>query len=383
MTRRSLLPLLAAPLSAAPKARIRDIEIFQIPVNKRGGWLLVRLRTDAGVTGIGDASHGYDEPKTIAHLKQFTEALKGRSFSEIEYLRTVAHPLVKPGEHAVAAALGGIEQALWDIAGQVYGVPTCDLFGGRILDSVRNYANINRATTDRSPADFAGLAARAVQQGFTAIKLASFDGFPKDPAKVEAHIAKGIACIGAVRDAIGRAPDVLVDAHSNFTVERGLKLAEELGKHRLFWLEEVVRGIPGLAAINRQAKMRTAGGEDLFGVQEFYRYASGGAADVLMPDIKYCGGLLELKKIAAMAEGAGLAVSPHGPASPVGNLAAAHVCVTLPNFLILECAFGEVEWRAEILDPPEQLAPGGMLTVANRPGFGATLNDKEISKRKA
>lgn len=371
------MPLLTAPLYGAPKARIKDIEIFQVPVNKRGGWLLVRLHTDAGVSGIGDASHGYDEPRTIAHLKQFTEALKGRAFSDVEYLRKIALPLIKPRDHSVATAFSGIEQALWDIAGQVYGVPVHALFGGKLRGEIRNYANINRATTDRSPSDFAKLAANAVKDGFTAIKLASFDGFPKDSSKVEDHIRKGIECIAAMREAIGPKADLLVDAHSNFTVARGLQLARELEPYNLFWLEEVVRGIPGLAEINRGAKMQTAGGEDLFGVQEFYPYAAGGAADILMPDIKYCGGLLELKKIAALGEGAGLPVSPHGPASPIGNLAAAHVCATIPNFLILECAYGETPWRAEILDPPEQIQ-GGILTLTDRPGFGAKLNGKRI-----
>lgn len=380
MIRRSFLAALAAPLASAPKVHIRDVEIFRLPVNKRGNWVLARLRTDAGITGIGDASHGYDEAKTAGHLKQFAEAMKGRPFHDVEYLRRTAMPLIRPREHSIAAALSGIEQAMWDIAGQVYGVPTCELFGGRLTGAVRNYANINRATSDRSPSDFARLAANAVRDGFTAIKLASFDGFPKDAAKVEEHIRQGIECIAAVRDAIGPDKDLLVDAHSNFTVERGLRLAVELEKFNLFWLEEVTRSIAGLAEINRAAKMRTAGGEDLFGVKEFYPYASGGAADVLMPDVKYCGGMLELKKIAALAEGAGLQVSPHGPASPVGNLAAAHVCVTAPNFLILECAYGETDWRADLLDPPEKMEKGGMLTVSQRPGFGAKLNEKLLSR---
>jgi galactonate dehydratase len=98
-----------------------------------------------------------------------------------------------------------------------------------------------------------------------------------------------------------------------------------------------------------------------------------------MPDVKYCGGMLELKKIAALAEAAGLKVSPHGPASPVGNVAAAHVCAGLRNFLILELAYGEVPWRAELIDPPETLA-SGFLSLSQRPGLGIRLNEKTVSK---
>ena len=98
-----------------------------------------------------------------------------------------------------------------------------------------------------------------------------------------------------------------------------------------------------------------------------------------MPDPKYCGGLLELKKIAAMAEGAGLKASPHGPASPVGTAAAAQVCATLPNFLILEFSYGEVPWRAELIDPPEQVVDSA-LPLSERPGFGINLNERTARK---
>jgi galactonate dehydratase len=100
-----------------------------------------------------------------------------------------------------------------------------------------------------------------------------------------------------------------------------------------------------------------------------------------MPDVKYCGGMLEMKKVAAMAEGAGMPVAPHGPASPVGNVAAAQVCAGLPNFHILEFAHGETDWRAELIDPPEALDKG-MLAVSRRPGFGITLNEKTAARHR-
>ena len=103
------------------------------------------------------------------------------------------------------------------------------------------------------------------------------------------------------------------------------------------------------------------------------------AADIVMPDVKVCGGMLELKKIAALAGGAGLLCSPHGPASPIGNAAAAHVVATIPNFNILEFSYGEVPWRAELVDPPERVE-GGALMLSDRPGLGMTLNEKVTAK---
>ena len=102
----------------------------------------------------------------------------------------------------------------------------------------------------------------------------------------------------------------------------------------------------------------TAGGEALYGVKGFYPYVRAEAVDILMPDVKYCGGMFELKKIAALAEAVGAPVSPHGPASPVGNVVAAHVCASMPTFQILEFGFGEVPWRHELIEPAESLVKG-------------------------
>jgi len=228
------------------------------------------------------------------------------------------------------------------------------------------------------------MAEKAVQSGFDAVKLAPFDEMPRDlsdHARIEEFTRQGIACASAVRSAIGPKADLLIDVHSHLDVERGLDLARRLEPLHLFWLEEVTPATPveNLARINREAPMPTAGGESIRGVKNFYPYIQAGAVDVVMPDVKVCGGMWEMKKIAAMAEGAGLLVSPHGPASPVGNVAAAHVSATLPNFHILEFSFGEVPWRAELIDPPEQLS-AGVLPLAERPGFGIDINEKTARK---
>jgi galactonate dehydratase len=256
------------------------------------------------------------------------------------------------------------------------------LFGGRLRAQIRNYANINRSVEDRTPAGFAAMAERAVRNGYDAVKLAPFDGMPRGTA-AESFTRAGIECAAAVRRAIGEKRDLLIDAHSHFDLERGLELARRMEPLKLFWLEEVTPAQPleNLAAINRAAKMPTAGGESIYGVRGFLPYINAGAVDIAMPDVKYCGGMLELKKIAALAEAAGMPVSPHGPASPVGDFAAAHVCAGLPNFLILEYAYGEVPWRAELIDPPERLV-NGCLELPERPGLGFALNDR-VARRYA
>ncbi len=395
MQRRTFFPAVAAGGLAACSAsqsapsggaiRITGVEVFPIKVNNRGGWTIIRLLTDAGLTGLGDVSHsGRDEP-AVAKVYDYVEIMKGRSVYELEWLRQKAWPEYEEFRRATSCAFSAIEQAMLDIQGKAAGVPCYQLFGGKLRDEIRNYANINRSTDDRTPEGFSRVAQSAVDKGFRAIKMASFDGMPRNgsAAEIEAHTQLGIDCIRAVREVLGPGGDLLVDAHSNFDLERGLDLLKRLEPLNLFWLEEVARPYEIFHPIHKAAPMPIAGGESIFGVEEFHKYIAADLVETVMPDVKYCGGMTELKKISAMAEGAGLMCAPHGPASPIGNMAAAQVCMSLPNFQILEFSHGDAPWRAELTDPPEDLRPGGMLQIPDRPGLGYELNMKTVEARKA
>jgi galactonate dehydratase len=225
------------------------------------------------------------------------------------------------------------------------------------------------------------MAEHAVDAGFSAIKLAPWDDMPDDlsnASKVEDITQLGIDRAAAVRKVLGPDRDLLLDAHSKFDLTRGLALPKRLEPLHLFWLEEVTR-VADLPAIHRAAPMPSAGGEVIYGVKGFLPYINAGCVDIVMPDVKYCGGMLEMKKIASLAEAAGLRVAPHGPAGPVGNIAAAHVCAGMANFLILEYSYGEVPWRAELIEPPERIEKG-FLELASRAGLGIRLNEKTAAK---
>ena len=383
MTRRALLGMPLAAL-VADRLRVARLETFVVKVNQRGNWILVRVSTNAGITGIGDASQGGPDEVVVRFLRQFFDVLKGRSIYDIEWLRRKFEPEIIDQGRPAATAESALEQCLWDIRGKAFGVPVYELFGGRLNPRIRNYANINRSTDPRTPEGFARMAERAIAAGFDAVKLAPFGGMwsMAAVAKVEGFTKLGIECAAAVRKVIGPKRDLLIDAHGLFDLERGLELAQRLEPLNLFWLEEVTPDVDALAKINEAAKMPTAGGESIFGVKGFFHYIGTRAVDIVMPDLKYCGGMLELKKISALAEGAGAPVAPHGPVSPVGNLAAAHVCCTVPNFHILEFSYGEVPWRSEIIEPPEQVE-NGYLTPSERPGIGAVLNEKALAKYRA
>jgi len=381
--------IIAAAEKTAPRHRVDALELVRVRINRRGNWLIPRLKTANGLSGLGDASQSTDDEQCIRFLKQYLYMLRGRSVFDVAWFRRATAPIRAQnggnfGRTPSSVAASAMEHCLWDLQGKALGLPVHELFGGRIQDRLRLYANINRSTEDRTPAGFAANARRAADASFDAIKLAPFDDMPakaSDRAQLEVFTKLGIDCAQAVRDVIGPRRDLLVDAHSHFNRDDGLELARRFDPLNLYWLEEVCPPEPveDLAAINRAARMPTAGGEGIHGVKGFYPYIKAQAVDIVMPDVKVTGGMLELKLIAGMAEGAGLMCSPHGPASPIGNAAAGHVMATVPNFEIFEFSFGEVPWRAELVDPPERVEKGA-LSLPDRPGLGHTINEKVAAK---
>jgi galactonate dehydratase len=369
-----LLGSAALTRAMSQAGEVDSFELFPVRVNHRGNWLLLRLKTSKGITGLGDASHAQPDSRTMELIQEYFGWIRGRSPFEVEAYRAALMAKAGEARRPGAVAFSAIEQCLHDIQGKALGVPCWALFGGKLRLRIEHYANINRATVDRRPEGFAALAEPAMKAGFSAIKMAPFDGLPKDDAaRRAAAIQLGIDCVAAVRQTIGPNRRLLVDGHSNFNLEEGLDVTRRLEPFQLWWWEEVVPGIDNLARINKASSIPTAGGESLYGIHQFYPYIRGEAVDIVMPDVKYCGGMLELKKISAMAEGAGLTSAPHGPASPVGNVAAAQVCATLNNFLILELGFGEVPWRPDLITPPESFDQGHLL-LSSRPGLGIDLN---------
>lgn len=173
----------------------------------------------------------------------------------------------------------------------------------------------------------------------------------------------------------------MMDAHSNFDVPLSIEIAQQLEPYRLTWYEEPVAPelITETAAIRRAIKTGMAGGETLFQMKGFADLCRSHAVEVIMPDVKHCGGLLELTHIAALAEMESVAVAPHNPSGPVSTAASAQDGAALDNFRILELQWGEVPWRGEMVAPPEQFAQGE-FAVSAQSGCGVTLNDRLVRK---
>ena len=389
MKRRQLLlaggGLLLAPLlalrearAAAPSLRLTRVELVPVRATSRTVWLVVRLHADNGLTGLGEASDAFGFANTTAanaetmraRLQTFFEIVRGASPLDVERYRLRGMPLLN-GDLVSATAFSAIEQAMWDLAGKALDVPTYTLFGGKVRDTLPVYANINRATNPRTPEGFADAARRAVKEGFRAVKAAPWDGFPatgSPAAVVEAAVEAGIAAAVAMREAVGPDIEVMVDCHSFFDVERAVAVARRLEPQGLRWYEEPVapERVDETVAIKRRIQQPMAGGEVLFGVAGFAPLYQRLAVDVIMPDVKHCGGLLELTRIAAAADAAGVMVSPHNPSGPISMAASVHVAAGMRNFNLLELQYGEVPWRSEMVTPPERFR-NGQITVPDRP----------------
>jgi galactonate dehydratase len=176
------------------------LEIFRVHVNRRGDWIIARVQTSAGLTGIGDASQSGNDESMIRFMRQFFEAMKGRSVYDVEYLRGIGMKEAEQSKLPAAVAMSALEQCLWDIRGKVVGQPVYQLLGGSVQQRIRLYANINRSTEPRTPDGFAEMAARAVTAGFDAVKLAPFDEMPRNLANtelIEDFTKRGIACAEA------------------------------------------------------------------------------------------------------------------------------------------------------------------------------------------
>lgn len=376
-----LVSSLPAPLllrlRAAPNVRVTGFELLPVRATARTVWLMVRLTTDRGLVGLGEASDAFgfantskqDALRMESELRKFFALIEGKSPLDIEAYRQKAEPIAVAGGLISATAYSAIEQALWDLAGQALEVPTYTLFGGKVRDRLPVYANINRATRPRTPEGFAATAKRAVADGFRAVKAAPFDG--------GVAVDVGIACVAAIRQAIGSDVELMVDCHSFFDVPLARSVARSLEPYNLAWYEEPIA--PERTAetleIRRSIRQPMAGGETLFGVKGFAPLCRTQAVHVIMPDVKHCGGLLEMARIAALAHADGVAVAPHNPSGPVSTAASVEICAGMVNFRILELQWGEVGWRSELIVPEERFEKGS-IQVPERPGFGIRLNDK-------
>lgn len=366
---------------------ITGAEVIALQLSERVQWNIMRLHTNTGIIGIGEGSSMGTVPDIQEWMKRLLPIIINQNPSAVEQLREQFQALYTPEPRTFVRTYCSIEQAMWDICGKALNKPVMELMGGKRQDKLRLYANINRITRDsmRTPAGFAQNAGTAVQQGFTAVKAAPFDDMPRtDPDRPRSEWKEltrhGINCIKAIRSAIGWEHDLLIDAHNHFSKNYALEIIQELAPYKLFWFEEPIKPpSPDLPEIVKSSAIPIAGGEHIWDTSGFKQLIQSRSLDILMPDVKHCGGINELKKIADLGEAADKPCAPHNVSGPVATAAAAQACAVMPNFLIMEYPWNETPWRGDVIEPPEDIR-NGYLNVPAGPGIGAELNDSLIRK---
>lgn len=353
--------------------KVTDIKVFPVDCF-RTNWVFVKVYTDGGLTGVGEATLEYKEHALIGAVDHIRSYLVGQNPLDIEkHYHAIYRDAYWRGGAVLMSALSAVEMALWDILGKHLGVPVYQLLGGKVNDDVRIYVNGWFAGA-RTPEQFAEKAKIAVQRGVTAMK---WDPFGKSYLQISnADLDTALRCVAAVREAVGNKVDLLIEGHGRFDVPTGIKIAKELEPFKPMFFEEPTPpdNLEALKAVRDKSPVAIAAGERLYTRYAYKDLFEMRAADYVQPDISHAGGIMELKKIAAMAEAYYMPFAPHNPSGPVANAATLQLAAACPNFCILEIMYSDVEWRRDVTDESLHYE-SGRITVPDRPGLGIEIDE--------
>ena len=367
--------------------RIASVRSRVLNVSAKTNWFFVELLTQDGGVAWGEASLNGREPE----LEQATAraAVQCVGLSLDEAARQLQVDPNAPGGLAANAVVSAVQQAVLGLLSRQAGVPAHALLGPQVRAVVAAYANINRATTQRDPAGFVATARRAQQRGFNAFKAAPFDGVtPHNCGSTEgqARIHHGIDCLLAVRDAIGPAARLMVDCHWRFDEASAAMTLRTLAPARLHWFEcplpETPAHWPALRRIRAAAREQgvlLAAAETQVGLAAFQTLFDEGLYDVVMPDVKYCGGPREMLRIAQRAADAGVQFSPHNPTGPVCSQHSLHVAAVAPECDLLELQFDESPLFDSLVSAQSAILADGKLAVPSSPGLGLMIDDAVLA----
>ena len=368
--------------------KVTGLKTFLVtPSAKRAGvvggknWLFVKVETDEGIEGWGEAYTQLDRDRAIEeHVRELGRYLVGRDPFAIKHFSSIVYDdfSSRRGSMDLYCALSGIEQALWDVVGKKLGAPVYRLLGGPCRGRIRVYANGWYAGSSR-PDEYAEKAAETVARGFNAMK---FDPFPRPWRSFVAREVEqsAIDVVRAVREAVGPDVDLLIEGHRRLSPMNAIRFARELEQFRPFWYEEPVpaENVPALAEVRERTRVPIVTGETLYTKAAFREVFERRAADIINPDVCNCGGILELKEIAAMAEPYYVAVSPHNYNSTTIALAATvQAAACMPNFLITEYFVNFEETGNEISVDPFTVE-NGYIDLPDRPGLGLDLDEQAL-----
>jgi galactonate dehydratase len=374
---------------------VATVETFVVanPPPGFGGayFVFVKVVTDDGIVGYGEAYGATVRPHVVAAAIEdlADQFLVGEDPHHVErfWRRSYSRGFTQRPDVTLQGAMSALEMACWDIVGKAAGKPVYELLGGRVHEALRTYTYLYPHDDDRAnvyvdPALAAERAIEAVALGFTAVKFDPCGPYTAmgghQPRLADIDTAVGLTA--AVRDAVGGHADLLIGTHGQFTAGGAIRVANALAPYDPLWFEEPVPpdDVGAMAQVAARSPVPVATGERLTTKYEFARLLEARAASIIQPNLGRCGGLLEGKKIAGLAEAFGAQLAPHCYNGPIGLAANIQLAACSPNFLIIETIEQCGGFHADLLTTPIEWVEGRVVP-SSAPGLGVEL-DEDVAR---
>jgi galactonate dehydratase len=359
--------------------KIDRIQSFVVG-NPWKNWVLVKVSTDEGHFGWGEATTGLTTKPAVAAVEEITRLFIGKDPSAFLANRQRAYEaLYLPTDGVLLAALAAIETASWDILGKEFNRPLYRLLGGPVHDTIRVYAN-GWYQDERDPVRFAERAATVADLGYSALKFDPLGHNYRVLSKDERR--KTLLLVEAVVRRLPDNVDLIFEFHDRLTPVEALSLARDLAAFQPLWIEDPVwtADLDAFVRVATESPVRIAGGERFSTLHDFVSLLSSGAVDVVLPEYLRLGGLHRLRQVAAIAEAKNAIVAPHNAQSPLGTAINIHFAAATPNFLIQEC-FDDfhVPWAWDIFAgvPRQQ---DGQVRPSEVAGLGVEIDEDALSR---
>lgn len=359
-------------IGKVPKMKITHVETIAT-----GRDIYVKIETDAGITGYGDATNHFLPHSVIGMLKDLRPYLLNEDPQRIEYLwQSCYRRRFQRGGPATGSALAGIDQALWDIKGKACGVPVYQLLGGLAREKVRAYGHVGGNTAEIA----ANSAKRLVERGITAIRFRAFHSY--DAIDVHDHataVDQQIEYLAAIREAVGDDIDLLLECHGRYDPQWAIKLAGLAKPYNPFFIEDPIRheNPEALKYLREKTDIPIAIGERYHDKWDCRETIVNQYATYLRLDVCHCGGISEMKKAAAIAETYYMDLIPHNNATALGSLATVHAALAIPNITMIEGgAIHNLNHPMEDVAGPYPEVVDGYVLPPEAPGLGITINEE-------
>ncbi|MGN7990010.1 mandelate racemase/muconate lactonizing enzyme family protein [Pedobacter sp. 22226] len=374
--------------------KITDVKVWLVEGVKYN-WTLLKIYTDTGHTGVGEATNWPGSPIVFEAAKHVGQRIIGLDPMKTDFIWTKLYrDLNWMGPFGASmCAISGIDMALLDLKAKVLGVPCYELLGGAFRTDILLYANYWFTGGGHNTEDYATQAKKVKAAGFTGLK---FDPFAHTNYLYGEDLSSNLQLTAAqqdlafnvskaVRDAVGPEFDIMIETHAMLNYRVAVTMAQRLSELNITWYEEPAG--PENANTLKAMRDRIPSNVSIcVGERHYTRHGIRDVlekhiCDIMMPDITRCGGPSEMKRMATMMEAYNVLLAPHNPNGPLSTLASAQVCASVPNFFRQEFMFNDVPWRDEIISHPiADMVQNGHLKLSNRPGLGVDLIEEEMEK---